>query len=234
MWRHAFRHHFLAELRRGDFSRLRWYLHYFFGKRSDAWYRSLFSPGLGELSGEFTPNYSALSAAGVARAHAVAPDARILFIMRDPIDRGWSAAKMTLAGKPGRPFDSVSEDEFRAYLAGDWESDLGNYVRTLELWSQVYGADRVLVLFYDEIVEDPVRLLRRICEFLRLEWDPATAKDADRVINPSVDPDPIPEFAEQMLARKYEPMLERLVELVDGGPGHYPQRWLDRARRAIT
>ena len=234
MWRRAFRHRFLPDLWRRDLSPLRWDLHYFFGRRSDDWYRALFAHGPAEVSGDFTPNYSALSPAGVARVHSAVPDARILLIMRDPIDRAWSAAKMNLSGKPGRPLEAISEDEFRAYLSGDRDRALGDYAEMLELWSASFGSDRILVGFYDEIVADPEGLLRRVCEFLEIDWDPALAARARTVVNRAGDVRPVPEFAQQLLAAKYEPSLELLIGRIDDQLARYPQGWLDRARRIMA
>ena len=200
MWRRAFRHRFIPDMFRRDFDPLRWYLHYFFGRRSDDWYRALFRHGPGEVSGDFTPNYSALSHAGVARAHAAVPDARILLIMRDPIDRAWSAAKMNLSGKPGRPLETISEREFSVYLSGDRDRALGDYAEMLDTWSAAYGSERILNGFYDEIVSEPEALLRRVCEFLGIDWDPILGSKARTVVNRAGDVSPVPAFAQELLA----------------------------------
>jgi hypothetical protein len=234
MWRRAFRHRFLPDLWRRELSPLRWYLHYFFGRRSDDWYRALFTHGPGEVSGDFTPNYSALSPAGVARVREAVPEALIMLIMRDPIDRAWSAAKMNLSGKPGRPLETVSEREFGEYLSGDRDRALGDYAQMLELWSASFGSDRILAGFYDEIVDDPEGLLRRVCDFLGIGWDPSVAARARTVVNRGSDSRPVPEFAQRLLAEKYEPALERLIDRLDGPQARYPEGWLDRARRIMA
>jgi len=234
MWRRAFRHRFLPDLRRRDFSSLGWYLHYFFGRRSDDWYRALFAHGPGEVSGDFTPNYSALSPAGVERVRAAAPDALIVLVMRDPIDRSWSAAKMNLSGKPGRPLETISEAELAEYLSGERDRALGDYARMLDLWSASFGSERILTGFYDEIVADPEGLLRRVCDFLGIDWDPGVAARARTVVNPGSDSRTVPEFAQRLLAAKYEPALERLIDRLDDRDAGYARGWLDRARRIMA
>jgi hypothetical protein len=40
---------------------IQWKLHYFFSLRNDQWYQSLFQPGVGQIAGETTPEYSILA-----------------------------------------------------------------------------------------------------------------------------------------------------------------------------
>ena len=55
-----------------------------------AWYRSLFEPAGERLTGDITPAYATLSGSVVGRIRELLPDCRVIFIMRNPIERAWS------------------------------------------------------------------------------------------------------------------------------------------------
>lgn len=81
-----------AQATDADIQRLRWYARFALAEHlDDAWYQSLFpTNGPWEACGEITPAYSMLPARGFEHLARLYPDVRILFIMRNPIDRVWS------------------------------------------------------------------------------------------------------------------------------------------------
>src|SRR4029453_4257915 len=66
---------------------------YFFGRRSDAWYCNLFEPARrrGLITGEITPAYCIFEPVALQGLKSLNPKVKLLFIMRDPIMRSWSA-----------------------------------------------------------------------------------------------------------------------------------------------
>ena len=78
-------------------------------RTTDAWYAAVFNhpKAAGRITGEITPAYSMLPAGGIRRAHAINPELKILFIIRDPVERALSQLRM-VAGR--RKWDGVGED----------------------------------------------------------------------------------------------------------------------------
>ena len=64
-------------------------------ERNLEWYNSLFKPKSGRMSGDISPGY-ATDPKAQARAYAACPDAKFIFLLRNPIDRFWSAVNMHL------------------------------------------------------------------------------------------------------------------------------------------
>ena len=57
----------------------------------DDWYVSLFADRGGKkVAGEVTPEYALIGISGLKHLKRLAPDARIIFIMRNPVTRAWS------------------------------------------------------------------------------------------------------------------------------------------------
>ena len=56
----------------------------------------LFKPGRGRVKGEMTSDYAVLEKEVIARVHELMPDAKIIFMMRNPVERPWSVTTMGL------------------------------------------------------------------------------------------------------------------------------------------
>lgn len=125
----------------------------------------------GSLRGESTPFYLYDHTAH-RRIRAAVPDARLIVILRDPVERAhsnwthlWSAGL-----EPVGDFVRACAAEDRR-VAADWAPfwhyiRLGRYGQQLDHLFSVFGREQVLVLRYRELVDAPARTLDRICGFL--------------------------------------------------------------------
>ena len=59
-FRRSFKRELLISIRRRDWERRRWNVHYYLGAHDNDWYRSLFKYGGDKVKGEITPAYSKL------------------------------------------------------------------------------------------------------------------------------------------------------------------------------
>jgi hypothetical protein len=216
-----------SDARHADLSGLAWDLRYFAGRRSDRWYLSLFPRDPRRMSGEITPDYSILGEKGVARAHRLLPDVRLIFLMRDPIDRSWSQIRMDVR-RTGRRAGDLPLEELIALARSDRVARRSDYERTLRHWGRHYGTDRFFIGFLEDVRERPERLLEELFVFLGV--DPAAARLGDllrRRVHSRVSEDWIPAPLERELARIHLPGLvalgDRFGEPVAG--------WRARAER---
>jgi hypothetical protein len=142
---------------------------------SRADYEALFDPALaGTLKGEATPLYLHDQAA-LRRIHETIPDARLIVIVRDPVERAhsnwthlWSAGL-----EPVGDFVRACGEEERRIAAG-WASfwhyiGLGRYGEQLEYLFTLFPREQVLVLRYRMLVDEPGQTLDQICAFLGVE-----------------------------------------------------------------
>ena len=83
-----------TSISRHDFA---WDYNYFLKKRDIEWYKRLFRPALGKIAGEITPGYSFLDKNGVQTIYRNFPDVKIILLLRNPIQRDWSALIRNLA-----------------------------------------------------------------------------------------------------------------------------------------
>lgn len=207
-------------------------IHYFDKIRergfNDKWYASLFRPEEGQISGEITPAYSILNECTIAYAHSLMPEARLIFLMRNPIERAWSSATMVFARGRKRELATVREEEFRKLFDSasgiHWRSD---YPRTLENWSKFYPEERIFVGFLEEIHFHPDSLLHRLYEFLGVEPSAQSQAATQRIHTWATEQ--IPMTLATYLARIYYERLQWLHQRFGG----YASFWLYCAERLI-
>ncbi|QTN38479.1 sulfotransferase [Cryomorphaceae bacterium] len=153
-------------------------VHFFDWKyyRSYDWYQKKFSTAGERLIGEITPGYSTIAKHRIQHIARFNPSAKIIFLLRNPIERAWSHSKMVLCKIQGRPFESISDDQWKAHFDGFKSTKRGSYTEVYQDWARVFGNDRVFVGFYEQIVSDPEGLLREIMQFLEVSVDIDTQK----------------------------------------------------------
>ena len=212
-------------------------VHYFdrFFHKGIEWYRSQFPlPRLKEqrkvITGETTPDY--LFHPHAARRMAeVVPQARLIVLLRNPVDRAYSHYhhNLTRKGRETLGFEEAIEAE-QARLRGEMEKMLKNerytsykyrhysylykgiYVDHLLRWSEFYSEEQMLVLKSEDFYEHTLETLKVIQDFLHLpDWQPEPAvlqmipKRQNRY--PKMKPD-----TRRRLEEYFEPHNRRLYE----------------------
>jgi hypothetical protein len=128
-------------------------------------YASLF-PRQAPLRGEASTAYSAFPWAPeiVDRVHATVPDARMVYLVREPIARTLAHyAQNVWDDKPVRPFDDLMHNLDDPMNMPVWCS---RYATQLERWTDRFGADRVLVVDTRELHDNRNATVRRVLAFL--------------------------------------------------------------------
>ncbi len=174
----------------------------------------------GALRGESTPLYLHDQAAH-RRLRALVPDARLIAVLRDPVERAhsnwthlWSAGL-----EPIGDFVRACEEEPRRIEAG-WASfwhytSLGRYGEQLEHLYSLFRREQVLVLRYLSMVDRPAETLDRICTFLGVE--PGVISSLPRE-NVTAHPEPTPRY--RMVARAAR-VAAAVGELLPGTTGTF-------------
>ena len=121
----------------------RWFCRYWFLPRDDEWYGKLFrrARGKGKVTGEITPAYAAMSEQEWDQIHSLFPDLRLIFVMRDPVVRTWSALRNSMKKSridPSASVDSLVEYAFKSSIAA--RSD---YLRSIRMVESRFGAQQL-------------------------------------------------------------------------------------------
>ncbi len=130
------------------------------------WYMRQFSD-LDALCGEASPNYTKCDVfSGVAeRLHKVNPEARLIYIVRDPIERAISQYNHSyMMGQ-----DLPSPEVLLSSQVGEHILAASSYARQLEPWISVFGRDALLIVDFDALCKDPDRVVDEMCSFIGLD-----------------------------------------------------------------
>jgi hypothetical protein len=208
-----------------------WALTFFGRPPSDRWYASLFEKGRGKITGEATPDYSILDEGMVAHIQELMPHAKVIFFMRNPIERPYSSAVMQLRNLKGMGRgveETALQPFFESFFRQTTVVSHTRYLRSLEKWRRFYPDEQIFVGFLEDIHFYPVRLLQRLYRFLEL--DPSHAQEVKkRKINPGFQEHMPAQLAAQ-LARTYYRDLQRLSACFGG----YTCFWLYCAEKLIS
>ena len=136
-----------------------------------------------------------------ARIHASMPDARLIAVLRNPIDRAYSHYTMSVRrGHDERSFDEAAENLLRADAlvkaraampvveAGKEEEDeSGHYLvwseygRIFNEFLNYFPKEQLLVLFMDDIIEKPAEVYRDVIAFIGVEDDDQIPSNVGKV-----------------------------------------------------
>lgn len=211
-----------------DWQKLHWYLRYYLGIYNDAWYLSLFTQGQGKIRGEITPAYSILNSQDVQHVKKLMPDLKIIFLLRNPIDRAWSSLRYEWTVGRFHAIDDLSY--IKAFIDSPSQILRGNYLRTLEIWNSCFSERQIFVGFFDDIIDRPQNLLVDILKFLGVKNSEIdTTKFLwNRKVNVAEKKE-IPQEIEYYLTQQYYPMLEKLSEFLGGAS----EIWLKKAEKFL-
>jgi hypothetical protein len=156
--------------------------------------------------GEITPAYSLLDREGFEQMLAIFPDARFLFLLRDPVSRFWSQLRFQHARKPD--FDPVGQ--FEACLGNPGFIQRTDYKRTLEELSSVAAAPQILVLFYESLFSPAGHEeVRRLTDFLEIAYRQADMQKAYTVSGARALPEALKAQAVRTFSHVYSYIYER-------------------------
>ena len=188
-------------------------LHYFdrfhaepFTAADAAAYGRYFPRPQGTVAGEWSPNYLA-SPWVPAMLAAAAADARLLVILRDPVERHISALRRheRVALASGQPLNAMAPLD--AFTRGFYHAQLTRLLRR-------FPRSQVLILQYERCTADPRSELRRTYDFLGLA-DPGFLPALDAHPNRQVDKPQLHSDARRALVEDYS---EDVVALIADYP----------------
>ena len=148
-----------------------YFFSYRFYTRSLRRYSQRFAEGVGQVKGEITPGYGTLPVERIRSIRSILPEAKLIFLLRDPIHRSWSEACMNLVAKKNRKHEDVTKQEFLDYFASERCQQRSDYLTILDNWLSVFPRDRLFLGLYEDIDSSPRALFKGILTHLGVSAD---------------------------------------------------------------
>jgi hypothetical protein len=135
------------------------------------WYREAFSWPVAEgvRKGDITPGYLEISEANVAYARELLGPAKLILIVRRPLDRELSQLRMLAQRDYGTKVPTNDGEWMRLYKRMTKHEGRGAYSQGIPRWQSHFGKENLLILPYRDMRADPREFLARIEDFLGIE-----------------------------------------------------------------
>ncbi|HLL49610.1 MAG TPA: sulfotransferase domain-containing protein, partial [Thermomicrobiales bacterium] len=200
------------------------------------WYLGQFPAELDAdaITGEATP-YALFHPQAPRRLRVIAPAARLIALLRNPVDRAYShyllersgghetldfaaaldAEQERLDGEEARlvrePTYASATHKHASYMAR------GDYARQLERWFAVFLKEQILVIRSEDLYERSAETFARVTQFLGINRTaPIPFMAHNRSSGPPLDPE-----IRDRLSRHFAPLNARLADLLGWDPGWY-------------
>lgn len=189
-----------------------------------SWYSGYFKRHREKIKGEITPAYAILDPKTIELINKLMPEIKIIYLMRNPIDRAWSHAKMYYSRRWKRNLKKVSTDEFMAHFKTRQSRLRGDYITCIDNWLSFYPQKQLFLGYYEQVEQEPKILIKAILEHINA---PTESYDFNsKVLENKIfegESIPIPEECYAFLNNMYKP---QIIELHKRYQNKYTEAWL--------
>lgn len=186
-------------------------------------YARSFDCAAGEKIGEITPTYGVMEPWRIRLMARVVPDARLIYLIRNPIERAWSHVSLS-AHNRGLAVEELPRDQVMKLLTSKVFDRNAAYWETYEVYAETFSPEQIFFGFYDDIVTRPQGLLADVFRHLdvsaEVDWASFPTqqrfhsyKGGDiKTTNPTVVPTDIRRF----LSERYSDDMRRTADTFGG------------------
>ncbi|MGH8549067.1 MAG: sulfotransferase [Methylococcales bacterium] len=209
-----------------------WYVRYYFWFRTRRWYLSLFTPSGKQIAGENTPRYSIISERAIAKVHALMPHGKIIYLLRNPIDRMWSDLAMYHSARFGHEgLHTIEEQRIIEFLQHSQHLISSRYLSNLQRWEKFYASEQIFIGFLEQIRDTPQQLLTAIYKFLGVDY---SGQHLPTIIDRKVNAQDYPDIPQHIGATLAGLLVEDIKQFHQRFNNKYSAEWLRSAERYLT
>jgi hypothetical protein len=149
----------------------------------------------------------------IGRIRRAFPDLRTILILRNPVERAWSHAKMELIWRRKLKPKEVTVSDFLSFLSLENVAVKSNYSTILNNWFTGFPEEQILVCFFNDIQERPSEMLADIFRFLGVDsnWRPGPELLGKKTMEGVHYP--IPNSVETFLKKKYAEEVQAVARI---------------------
>lgn len=125
--------------------------------------------GTHKFFGEITPAYCTIGRDGFASIKSRFPRVKIIYLLRDPIDRHYSLMRMA---EEDRKEPGFARRSFVPSLDRPFPRHMADYRSHIEALRAVFSPEELFVGFYETLFTESE--IRRLCNFIGVDFQPAS------------------------------------------------------------
>ncbi|MEO0511688.1 MAG: sulfotransferase [Planctomycetota bacterium] len=163
--------------------------------------------------GEISPVYASMPPKRIRFLRRLMPRVKVVLLLRHPIDRIWSAARMQLVRRKRQSPADIPLEAWLEHVDSAGCVARTDYVSMLKNWLAVFPPEQIFVGSFEQLTQQPADLLSRVFRFLKVTdlSRSIAGEGSSRVF--AGPPAEMPPALYEHLARRYRPMVERLAEM---------------------
>lgn len=192
-----------------------WYANYAQPKKiSNEWYESLLSLNQDKkFCADFSNLYCQMDKDGWDNVRKTAKNIKVIYTLRDPLKRLWSHYKfhMKWVNREDEALE-VGFEQFKELLDKHFFWVNAEYARNYRLLKENLNNDELMILYFEDFREDPVKMLLEVQKFLGVEQISPDEKTLGKKVNKTKDFD-IPDEWMDHMKEKIAIEIEQLKEL---------------------
>jgi len=108
--------------------------------------------------------------------YEINPKIKIIFGVRDPVERAWSALKLSLVTNDKKKLDEITLNEMLDFCSQDYVIECGLSSKTTGKWLSVIPEHQFFIFRFTELVENPLDVFTAVCHFLNIHAPSNTLK----------------------------------------------------------
>jgi hypothetical protein len=203
-----------------------WFYRYWFGRRTDAWYAKLFRKARAEgfIAGEITPAYATLDQGTWRRVQQINSETKLVFIMRDPLDRSWSAVNNAHKKGKGGTGSELTVENALAWMHTPGCVARSSYGDTIKRLEAIFPLSQLYFCFFEDLRDRPQSLAAGILSFLGVDPNEVKEMVFPEAVNVAAGQKLIPAAVTREMVQDYLPMVRQLCDRFQGAP----QKWRSR------
>ncbi|MDD5271539.1 MAG: sulfotransferase [Methylovulum sp.] len=177
-------------------------------------YREYFARQAGDESVfcEISPSYALINRQGFKAMKSLADDVRLIYLLRNPIDRFWSEVRMWAKNHP----DTNVIDKFENFIDSPNATLRSEYNQSLATVYSVFPKEKVFVQFYEHLFN--LDVIAHLCDFCGIGFVPPDTEK--RVWEGTPSP-----MTDEMRARVYQKLGHVYDWAEDEFGATLPQSW---------
>jgi hypothetical protein len=189
-------------------------------------YGRLFEPKASLFSGDISPNYSTLSDEVIREVVGYFRNLKVIFLVRDPVERVWSHLSMEVHYHQIEPFDVTNIDEVNRNLLRRGMLLRSYPSAVVARWKRYVDPEQFRVYFFDDLQTNPAELRRSILRFLGADPDkPARQGVANYNRWAGMEKLPFTNEVRSHLARFFKKELKTCAARLGGPARDWPARY---------
>lgn len=197
---------------------------------NDEWYCDYMAIGPKKIwAVDISPEYALIGQVGFEHINTITNDLKLVFILRDPIERSWSGMIQEIKNKPdagellNRMANASVEDLVERAKKPNIQNR-SNYLTTFKAIKAAGLMDCLKVVFYDDIVNKPSSVIDAIYEHIGINTPVVKNTDITKVVHKSPSLVMPNQFATQMQV-VYAPMLAEIDKNFVTVPSSWKKRY---------